>query len=407
VVDLPADKGGPDMVRWMPGKLEWLLVSRTDGKRGFIQRLPSATQERDALIAAVHQRLGSRWIGERLPLRPDLQKRFNISASGDGMRLALLIGSVLALLIVFLLLFGLLLLPAAFVLGGWAFRKGLIGLRDALHVANTPTAKVSSAAMGLVELEGRAVTDSPTHAGVSGAPCVWWDVSVEAWYSERGKSGSWKQVMARHGGQVDTLLIEDDTGRVPVWLRDADLLLRDHTWEKGKDALPPRGVALLTGTAFSWNGSGRLRVRERRMEVGSPVYVLGTLDEAHRLPKPGSEVGLKRLVRLVRTGEWRKALVHAMPGPLRAPMLVAISYVEMLTSIGHGGERARRLEDAAPPQLEPHAVVVWKGRSGGPLAIADQRESEALSQLRKRSLWFLGGGIVVLCWALYQFVDLF
>ena len=27
-VDLPAQKGGPDMARWIPGRLEWLLVSR-------------------------------------------------------------------------------------------------------------------------------------------------------------------------------------------------------------------------------------------------------------------------------------------------------------------------------------------------------------------------------------------
>jgi hypothetical protein len=118
-------------------------------------------------------------------------------------------------------------------------------------------------------------------------------------------------------------------------------------------------------------------------------------------------VGFERLVRLVRTGEWRKRLVYAMPTPLRAPMLVAIGYLEMMGSVGTGGQRARRLEDASPPQLEPNAVVIWKGRAGRPLAIADQRESETLAQLRKRSLWFLGGGIVVLCWALYQFIDLF
>ncbi|HEU0306128.1 MAG TPA: hypothetical protein VFR30_04075, partial [Lysobacter sp.] len=280
VIDLPADKGGPDMVRWMPGQLEWLLASRSDGKRALMQRLPDS-EVRDAIVAAARERLGARWLGERLPL-PSLQKRFRISQVGDGTKVALLIASVIVVLIVFLFLLvivsAILLLPAAFVFGGWLFRKGLVGLRDALHAANTPTAKASSAAVGFVELEGRAVCERPTAAGASGVPCVWWDVAVEAWQSAgRGKGGSWRQVMARHGGRVDTLVIEDATGGVPVWLRGADLLLEERVWERGKDRLPAPGAALLAGTAFSWTGNGRVRVRERRMEAGGLVYVLGTL----------------------------------------------------------------------------------------------------------------------------------
>ena len=67
---------------------------------------------------------------------------------------------------------------------------------------------------------------------------------------------------------------------MPVWLRDADLLLQEHSWESGKQALPEAGVALLKETAFAWKSGKRLRVRETRMEANGHVYVHGTLDEA-------------------------------------------------------------------------------------------------------------------------------
>ena len=273
VVDLPAGKGGPDMARWMPGRLEWLLVSRSGpNARAFMQPLP-ASDARDAIVAAMRERLGSRWVGERLPLQA-AQKRFRISEGGDTLKVAGLVLSVLAccsrcwcsspsLSAVFLL-------PAGFLLGGWVFRRGLIGQRDALHMANTPTAKVSSAAMGLVELEGRAITEQPSAAGVSGRPSVWWDVAVDVW-SDDSDNGGWNQVMARHGGSADMLVLEDATGRMPVWLRDADLLLHEHTWENGKHGCFPNAASRcsraprLRGTAArgcacarrAWRRTGR------------------------------------------------------------------------------------------------------------------------------------------------------
>jgi hypothetical protein len=318
--------------------------------------------------------------------------------------------SVLAVLFALLLLVAIVsavfLLPAGFLLGGWVFRRGLIGLRDALHMANTPTAKVSSAAMGLVELEGRAITEQPSAAGVSGRPSVWWDVAVDVWSDDRD-NGGWKQMMARHGGSADMLVLADATGRMPVWLRDADLLLQEHTWETGKQALPERGVALLEGTAFAWNGGKRLRVRETRMEADRPVYVFGTLDEARHLPAAGDERGIARLARSLRTGAWRNTLLNSLPALVRAPVGIAIAYLDMLFAIGRGGERAQQPQDAPPPALDPSAVLVWKGRAGHALIVSDRRENEAIAQLRKRSLWSAAIGAVILCYCLYELINLF
>jgi hypothetical protein len=409
VVELPANKGGPDMVSWLPGRMEWLLVSRCDGKPSLMRALP-ATEARDAIVAALRDRLGSRWAGERLPMQ-SAQQRFRISKRGDGLKVVAIIATtfvLLALLIIVVAIVGsVLYLPALFALGGWLFRRGIVGLRDALHVANTPTARVSCAAMGLVELEGRAVTGQPTIAGVSGRPAVWWDVGVDAWYrGSRGKGGRWRQVMARHGGD-SALTLEDDTGRVPVWLRDADLLLEEHTWETGKQALPAGGLAMLAGTAFGWNSGARLRVRERRMEAGGQLYVLGTLDQMSRLHAADEDRGLARLVRSLRTGAWRMPVVRAAPELLRGPVTVLIGYLELLFAVGSGGARTKPLQDVELPTLATEAVVVWKGRAGRPVIVSDHRESGALWHLRKRALWLIAGGVAILCYALYEVINLF
>jgi hypothetical protein len=407
VVELPAGKGGPDMVAWMPGRLEWLVVSRRGHARGLMQPLP-AGDARDAIVSGLRERLGARWVGERMPLQAARQ-RFKLSSGGDGLKVAVLVGSVLLTLLVMLFLFSvlsaLLLLPAGFVFGGWLFHRGLAGLRDALHIENTPTAKVSSAAIGLVELEGRAVTDRAEPAGVSGVPSVWWDVTVDVWDRSKDKGG-WKQVMARHGGSAETLLLEDGTGRVPLWLRDADLVLEEHAWETGKHHLPPRGMAMLNGTAFDWRSGARLRVRERRMAAGGPIYVLGTLDEA-RHAGTAQPSGFARVVHSLRTGSWRAALIGALPAVVRAPVYIAFSYIDMLTSVGHGGARRQRLQDIAPPAVEPTSLLVWKGRAGRAFIVSDQRETQAVKHLRKRSLWTVGIGVAVLCWCLYELITAF
>jgi hypothetical protein len=184
---------------------------------------------------------------------------------------------------------------------------------------------------------------------------------------------------------------------MPVWLRGTDLLLSEDVWEKGKHELPPGGIQLLSGSAFDWHGAKRVRVREQRMEANGHVYVLGTLDEAHRLKSTGDERTFERWARLVRSGEWRQKLLDAMPALLHGPMLVAIGYLELLSGAGNANK-----QEVPPPNLESTAVVMWKGRAGRPLIVSNQRQTAAASQLRKRSLWYIATGIAILCWILYE-----
>lgn len=406
VVDLPAGKGGPDLPRWMPGRLEWLLISRRDGQgRAVMHPLP-ADADRDALIAALRGQLAARWIGERMALE-QARARFGIGGAGEkfnvfGLVIATLV-TILVILVVGAVLFTILYFPALFALGGWLFYRGLAGLREAIAAENTPISRISSAAMGLVALEGTAVTATPSPAGVSGIPSVRWDVGIDAWQSDSSRrSGRWRQIAARHGGSVDTLVIRDATGQVPLWLRAADLILTEHFWHAGKEALPPPGRALLAAAGIQWDGATGLRVREKRLEAGGPVYVLGTFDEARNLPRDDAERGLAGLARAVRTGSWKSPLVRAMPGVVRQPVAVAITFFGLFTGLGRGGERAYQAEDAPPPELAPADTLVWKGRAGRCFVVADRPGNDSIRRLRQRSLWSLGIGAALMCYVLYE-----
>lgn len=386
------------------GRLEWLLLSRREGA-AVMHPLPDG-EARDALVAALQQRLGTRWVGERLPLAT-LRERFRLSSRRELPRLIALVLTVLALLALMLLVFGtaasLLMPPAGVLLGALTFRRGLIGLRDTLQMAHTPPSRVVSAAIGQVELEGRVVAAETSPAGASGRPSVWWDVTVDVW-SDASDDGGWKPALQAHGGRIDQLVLEDDTGRMPVWLRGADLLLEEHVWESGRDALPPHGVAWLAGTHLPWQGGERLRVRETRMEAGATLYVHGRLDEARHLAI--GQTWSDRLLRPLRDGTWRRTLLARLPSPLRLPLGVALAYVELLWSGPRAGERRHGPEDAPLPALPPETLVVWRGRGGHSLLVSDRRESEALAQLRRRSCWAVGIGIALICLCLHEWMSL-
>lgn len=409
-------RGAPDLPNWVPAQMEWLMLARAGGDgQAFMRTLPQGG-DREAVVAALQARLGACWVGTRLPLG-EAQAKLGISegASG-GLKAFGLIAAVFACLIALVLLLGVLLhplifTPIGFVVGGWICRDGLAGLRDAISLANTPTSKTRSAAVGLVELEGRAITDHPSPAGITGRPSVWWDVSVYLWYVDSDRNEAWQQVAARYGGNKDVVHLEDDSGRLPIWLEDATLLLNASAWDSEKDQLPAQGLALLDEMGFPWAGNKRIRVVEQCLEANGSLYVLGTLDERRHVRAFSQMQGLDRWRYLLRSGEWRRALVTAVPVvPAAARMVAAvlIAYIDMMTSIGRGGKRpSQGAAQGEPPAMDAAALVVWKGLSGRPFVVSNLPETAALTGLRRRSLVTVVFGGAILCFTLYQLIEYF
>ncbi len=408
-VELPAGKGGPDQARWIPGRLEFLVARFNDPARaGFMRTLP-ASEDRDAIVDALRRRLGVRWLDAPMSLE-DARSRFGVEQHGETPKVVLVVIAVLAILVLLLvaalLLASVLLLPALVVAGVLVFRAGLATQREAAVVERVEPMRVADVSKGFVALAGRPVTTQPVRSGVSGVACVWWDMSLHAWSEDGdGSNGTWNPVIARHGGDAGSFVLEDETGRVTVWMRDARVVIERHTWLSEHDALPPDGVAMLAAAGFPWRGGTQFRVTEQYLALDQPVFVLGTLDEARHLPHDGDERLSFRIRRSIRTGAWRLDFVRRFPKVLRLPVATVIAFIGMFVSLGKGGERVEAQEHSPPPAVPPDERVVWHGGVGRVFVVSDRPGVQSAKSLRERARWQLAGGAVLVCFALYSWLD--
>ena len=159
--------------------------------------------------------------------------------------------------------------------GPWLFWKGFRQLRTLRLIENTPTARIRSMAMGLVEVHGRVSSRSTQTAPFSGKTCAYWQVDIAV----RGRNrGSWSVIHRNASGSP--FFLADDTGMAMVYPHGSDCRLRFGTEEECFGLMPPSPYAeylhehgsFMTQTARL----GMLRFRERVLEEGQDVYVLGT-----------------------------------------------------------------------------------------------------------------------------------
>jgi hypothetical protein len=141
-------------------------------------------------------------------------------------------------------------------------------------IQDTPTAKVRSMAMGLVELIGTVRGRSSVAAPFSGHDCVYWQVDV----SVPARRGRWRVIHRNASGQP--FYLEDGTGAALVYPAGAECNLRQQVEEVALGlSLPPCYSDYLKEHAGAVGALARLsslRFRERVLEEGQQLYVLGT-----------------------------------------------------------------------------------------------------------------------------------
>lgn len=156
--------------------------------------------------------------------------------------------------------------PALFVSGFRDFRLKRL-------IQNTPTSRIRSMAMGLVEVNGAIECRSMVSAPFSGRACAVWNVDV----SVRSRRNHWSVVHRATSGQP--FFLRDETGIALVYPRGADCKVNFATEEVCAGiALPDvyaQYLAMLGPRQYLWR-LGMLRFRERVLEEGARVYVLGT-----------------------------------------------------------------------------------------------------------------------------------
>jgi hypothetical protein len=170
--------------------------------------------------------------------------------------------------------------------GVYLFYRGFRRLQRKRLIANTPTSKVRSASIGLVEVNGHAIGPYTIRSPLCLEPCYYY--KAIAWQlRSSGKSKEWKK--AAEEALHMPFFVDDGTGRVLVDPRGAEMdIHRDfhseyHRGTLSTDPVPEAVRHFLACHGVSTDSS--IRVDEYLIRPGAPLFVLGTLAE-----NPGLEV---------------------------------------------------------------------------------------------------------------------
>ncbi len=155
------------------------------------------------------------------------------------------------------------------------FAHGLANLRRKRLIENTPTAKIRSMAMGLVEINGAVAPRSALTSPFSGKPCVFWEVEIAA---HKGRNEGWHTVHRNQSGQP--FFIQDGTGTALVYPHGAECKINYASDEICNGFSLPECYASYVrqhvgGLGVMWRLE-ELRFRERLLEETQRVYVVGT-----------------------------------------------------------------------------------------------------------------------------------
>ena len=154
------------------------------------------------------------------------------------------------------------------------FVHGFRSFRRKRLIENTPTARIRSMAMGLVEVHGRVGLRSQATAPFSGRACAFWQVDVSVQTGKRG----WRVVHRNQSGQP--FYLRDETGVAMVYPQGAECRVQFQVEEQCAGLLLPDCYAQYLAEHAGAKGMlwriGALRFRERILEEGQIAYVLGT-----------------------------------------------------------------------------------------------------------------------------------
>lgn len=171
--------------------------------------------------------------------------------------------------------------------GVYFFLHGFYLLARKRLLLATPTSKIRSAALGLVEVNGLATGPHTIPAPISGKPCFLYRTT--AWQQSKGKKDDWEQVAD------ETLhlpfFVKDTTGELLIEPLGADLDLHRDSREEYDTSffsstlndVPPRVSVFLSRHGVI--PARKLRVEEHSIKPDDPLFIAGTITE-----NPGVEV---------------------------------------------------------------------------------------------------------------------
>ncbi len=163
-----------------------------------------------------------------------------------------------------------------------------VSLRRDRFAADTPLARIRSAAQGYVHLEGVAgqPAEGPITAPLSGLPCVWWDYTIEHRREVGNNRHEWH--VTDRATSVTPFSLSDADGECLVGPVGADVTPTSReTWYGDL----PRPACLPGLEGRGWRADCDYRYTERVISPGARLTVLGELRSRSAVVSIEQEVG--------------------------------------------------------------------------------------------------------------------
>ena len=259
------------------------------------------------------------------------------------------------------------------VFGPYLFYRGFRVLQLKQAIMNVPRSTVRGAALGPVEISGKAVGPYTLVAPMSHGDCLYYRLMVES-----NPSGDLKSMIHE---LCAPLFLDDGTGIVMIYPPGAELRMKPSSEraEYGKLAIALSSRYRTESPEFA---------QEYSIKPGDSIFVLGTLREniwKHRNPYEGAED-------LARIGP---GFICDAEADLQRRE--AFPFLDPTRPAGAAVETSTRQFDLNPP------VILMKGN--GPFVISTDSEREVLAKLSWKSLLFIWGSPVATLWGLWEIVS--
>jgi hypothetical protein len=256
-------------------------------------------------------------------------------------------------------------------LGPYFFWRGFRLLQHKRLIMDTPRSTIRAAAMGRVEISGRAVGPYTLVAPLSHTDCFYYRLVIES--NPEGDLRKSIQEMCA------PLFLDDGTGMLMIFPHGSELQMQPSS-ERSE-----YGKLVLALTRFS-EGTPEF-AQEYCIKPGDTIFVLGTLEEnpwAKRNPVAESS-------ELSRIGP-------GFVGQSEADLLRREAYPYLDTTLPAGADVAPLNQfDLHPP------VILMQGE--GPFVISTDSQKELVAKLNSKSLLYIWGGPAAALWGLWEILN--
>jgi hypothetical protein len=200
--------------------------------------------------------------------------------------------------------------------GLYLFYRGFQILCRKRLILNTPTSKIRSAAMGLVEVNGLAVGPYIMNAPITGLPCYYH--RTVAWQlKQSGKNKSW-EVVAHETGHLPFFL-DDNTGRMLVNPQGAEMDIHRDFYEEYSSSLFSSDIDVPANVSTFLMRHGistdkKTRIEEYCIKPKNALFILGTLSVNSGVTVSPNPVVNEMADVLTASATWGKKSYQALAG---------------------------------------------------------------------------------------------